>query len=242
MKHWPYYAFLPAVLMLSATAVKASQLDPPCIAASLQTYQSLSSTDPGGCSVGIQNFVSFTFTASEGAAYNAADIEVTPAVGGFEFSLVSGSPFEELSGSTIYDIGYTFYIDPGPSAGTASLGMDPPFGDVTISQYYCADSEIFQSSVAVIPTCSAGSAQILTVNDTNPPTSWTTGVVPLVPPVMDYAQVVTMIDLVGLAGFDGVTGDSFVTDSNNSTTPEPSTVVLAAMGGLLITTLRKRFC
>lgn len=242
-----YYYCLVAALMMAATVARASNLDPVCLPGTLQAYENMSDTDPGGCSIGILNFSNFTFTASEGASYNASDIELTPAIGGFTFSLVTtlGFPtcedgvvcFQAPPGqNAIYDAGYTFYIDPGPMVGNASLGMDPPFGNVMINQYYCADTGLQQFSVGQMPTCTNGdNPTVLSVNDNNPPASWTTGLVPLSPPVTTYANVLTMINLDGPAGFDSVTGDSFVMNA----APEPATLLAVTVGFLALALRRK---
>ena len=100
----------------------------------------------GGCSVGLQNFDNFSFMSSGTGSPlldTSADIELTPAVGGFTFSQVNLAPFAVLLGQTAdYQIGYGFVIDPAPVGTGADLGMDPPVGNVSIDQLYCADSSL----------------------------------------------------------------------------------------------------
>lgn len=216
----------------TAYAGNATILGPACVPGSLQSYIALDAT--GGCSIGIEEFSGFDFQTSANAAYTAADILLTPAMGGFTLTQTSGAPcsgsgapcFQVASGLIdIYDIFYDFVIDPGPRGSTADLGMDPPFGDVTINQFYCAGRGLVLSALGGVPTCvtpGQHGAQELTVTDQNPPTSWNTGVVPLNPQVDKFASVLTQIILNGTsgpAGFDSVTGDT-------NLTPEPSTFLL----------------
>jgi hypothetical protein len=200
----------------TAYAGNATILGPACMPGTLQSYIDLNQT--GGCAIGIEEFSAFAYTASE--------ILVTPATGGFSFSQISGTPFQVLLPQVdIYDIFYNFVIDPGPRGSTADLGMDPPFGNVTINQFYCAGRGLVLSTLSGAPTCvtpGQHGPQLLTVNDTNPPASWNTGPVPLNPAIDQFANVLTQIILdgtAGPAGFDGVTGDT-------SLTPEPSTFLL----------------
>jgi hypothetical protein len=250
---------LAALMISGGISAQAANLDPVCMPGTLASYEALNSTDPGGCSIGMLNFTNFTFNSSgTGAIYNANDIFLTPATGGFTFTQTSGTTappcdllttcFQTAAGTTaLYDIGYTFIIDPGPQVDSASLGMDPPFGDVSIFQAYCPDSTLSLNSdnnpqCTVVGNLAAGgtfSPQRLTVNDNMPPTSWTTGVVPLVPPVINFADVLTRIDLNGtngVAGFDAVTGDAFVTDP----TPEPFSALLT-VSGLVALVFRRRW-
>jgi hypothetical protein len=250
---------LMAIAVLIAPALFAGQLAPVCMQDTLADYIN-NSTE---CSIGIQNFDGFTFSATgSGTPDTAADIELTPATGGFTFSQVSTGPMMSpisvaLSETAQYLIGYDFQIDPAPVAGAADLGMDPPFGNVSIDQYYCADSLVafdsdtggafcyfpettFSNNGAVSTQATAGppSPQDLHVDNTMPTASWNTGVVPLVPPAMNSAGVLTVINLDGTnqllgSGFDSVTGDSFIT-------PEPGTIALGLAGLLAIAISRRR--
>jgi hypothetical protein len=218
----------------TAYAGNATTLGPACVAGTLQSYIDLNSA--GGCSIGIEEFSAFNFESSANAAYTADDIFLTPATGGFSLTQISGpncagsgAPcFQVLLPQVdIYDIFYEFVIDPGPRATDASLGMDPPFGNVTINQFYCAGRGLVLGTLNGVPTCvtpGQHGAQELTVTDLNPPTSWTTGPVVLNPQIDLFANVLTQIILDGTngpAGFDSVTGDT-----NLVATPEPSTFLL----------------
>jgi hypothetical protein len=241
--------FLSAIVLFSGVALQAQPvLDPPCVMGTLTSYLDMD----GGCSVGIQNFFNFTFGSSGtgGATLDTSDnIEVTPATGGFTFTQTDPlAPFSvAMSQTADYQIQYTFEIDPGPAADSASLGMDPPllqpFGAVAINQYYCADSDLMNNFTNAggffcqVPGAGTFAPQDLHVDDTNPPISWSTGLVPLDPVVLDFAGVLTNIFLDGTDGSSGfytVTGDSFLT-------PEPLTVFLALGGLLAIMACRRSF-
>jgi hypothetical protein len=242
-----FLRFLSAAVLVSGAALQAQKapLDQPCVMGTLTSYTNLEV----GCSVGIQNFFSFTFSSSGtgGATLDTSDdIEVTPATGGFTFTQSDPlSPFAvALSQTADYQIMYTFEIDPAPRADQASLGMDPPlmqpFGTVGIDQYYCADS-FFGTDDNGNLNCSYRQSPVqiqhLHVDDTMPPTTWSTGVVPLNPEVLNFAEVLTDISLDGRgnpdgAGFYTVTGDTFLT-------PEPLTSTLT-LGGLLWIMVRRR--
>lgn len=248
-----YFGFMLAGMLLSGTAAKAADCAPGTLASYIAS---------NGCVNGIEFFTFQPLTTSgTGVAYSASNIEVDPvsfsdnASAGFVFCLVQGTagcsnvtnPFEVASGLTaIYDISYLFSFVVDPMGTNSSLGMDPPFGNVSINQYYCADAGLTQASPTATPICNAMGhsfgPQTLNVNDNNPPTSWNTGIVPLNPVINESASIVTMINLNGTngaAGFDSVSGADYV--DNFLPSPEPSAMVLAA-GGLLALALRRRLC
>jgi hypothetical protein len=252
-----YSAFIVlAGLLLSGTAASA-QTSGICTAGTLASYIA-----SNGCVNGIEFFTFQPLTTSgNGVVYSASNIEVDPVSfsdgesAGFTFCIVQSMPgcsnvtlpFEVATGETAtYDIAYLFSFVIDPRGTQASEGMDPPFGDVSINQYYCADAGLTQSSPVATPICNAMGhsfgPQTLNVNDNNPPASWNTGIVPLNPVINESASIVTMINLNGIngaAGFDNVTNANYV--DNFVPSPEPSAIVLAA-GGLLALALRRRFC
>jgi len=237
-RFFPYAAILAA--LASGGALQASNLADPCVTQSLQAYIAL---DGGQCSVGILNFSDFTFTSSgTGGAtlLTASQIELSPAGdgdlgGGFTIAPVGPATFSVALGQTAtYVIDWFFLIDPGPRADGASLGMDPPFGDVTITQSYCNDS--FFSTGPNGGTVCTGRA------DPSSPQSLQVTTIPPVltdsiffdPAAQNFASVRTIITLNGTngpSGFDSLTGTASVIDPS---TPEPVSSALAA-GGLLVT-------
>lgn len=257
MTHRIYFGFIVAAMLIPGTARSETVLSGTCTAGTLASYIASS-----GCVNGIEFFTFQPLTTSgDGVTYSASNIEVDPlsypdgASAGFTFCVVQSTPgcsvitqpFEVSAGDTaIYDISYLFSFITDPAANNASLGMDPPFGNVSINQYYCANAGLTQSSPTATPLCNGNgfsfSPQTLNVNNNNPPSSWDTGVVALNPPITQNASIVTMINLDGTngpAGFDSVAGSDYV--DSFLPTPEPSALFLAA-GGLLTLALRRRFC
>ena len=254
MTHRIYFGLIVAAMLFSGTAATAQTT---CAPGTLASYIA-----SNGCVNGIEFF---TFnplsSAGNGVVYSASNIEVDPisysdgASAGFTFCIVQSMPgcsdvtlpFQVAAGDTAtYDISYLFSFVTDPVGTNANLGMDPPFGDVSINQYYCADAGLTQSSPTATPICNADghsfAPQTLSVNNSNPPTSWDTGLVPLSPVINNSASIVTMIDLDGAngaAGFDSSSGSDYV--GNFVPNPEPSAIVLAA-AGLLGLALRRRFC
>jgi hypothetical protein len=203
--------------------------------------------------VGILNFSGFSFSSSGTAGdslYTASQIGVTPvftegSMTGFAFGHFGDGPFQVDAGLTAnYIIDYSYVIDAGPVGGAADLGMDPPFGNITITQDICADSHLTFSASGE-PQCTVFSdfsvstvPQTLSVNDTNPPTSWTAHL-DLNPPVLSFATVRNTIHLDGAqggAGFDSLMSTGTIVNS----APEPMSSALCLGGLLAVGILRKR--
>lgn len=252
MTYRTHFGLIVAAMLLSGTAATAQTCAPGTLAAYIAS---------SGCVNGIEFFTFNPLTsAGNGVVYSASNIEVDPvsysdgASAGFTFCIVQSMPgcgdvtlpFQVAAGDTAtYDISYDFSFVTDPAGNNASLGMDPPFGDVSINQYYCADGGLTQSSPTATPICNAGghsfAPQTLTVNNNNPPTSWT-DFAALNPPINEFASIVTMINLNGsngMAGFDNGSGSDYV--GSFVPNPEPSAIFLAA-GGLLALALCRRFC
>jgi hypothetical protein len=241
------FAGILAGAILAVPALNAGSLASPCVAGTLATYEdSLAVTGgPFVCSVGIDNFTGFTSSGG----LDATNVEITPVPasgdgGGFMLSALNSSVFTVAAGDTAtYDVDWSFVVDVGPQADAASLGMDPPIGNVTITQEYCTDA-LFNSD----GVCESRDIQSLAVSA--PPCFSNPVIDPAdcmstlaFQPLLDSAGVKTIITLNGvdtLAGssFDSLTG----TASNINPAPEPATYS-AALGGLLLmaTGLRRRY-
>jgi hypothetical protein len=219
-----------------------------CPSATLAFYQvNFSSSTPGSpdgpCANGILNFSGFGFNSS-GSPVSALlgnnDIDLSPLgpplgqTGDTGFS-ISGMSVGARQTAT-YVIDWFFAIDAGPSASGADLGMDPPFGSVTITQDYCVDSFITAYGAGSTPTCYSGNAppiQSLTVTTSVPNAS-----IIFSPQALNFADVRTIIQLNGGttgAGFDSLTGESTI-----SVAPEPGTVMFAFAGLSMLCFLRRR--
>jgi hypothetical protein len=254
-------SFLLPALLFAAISLHATSLAPRCIANTLSAYERINSDSV--CSVGILNFDSFTFASTgtgDAVPLTASQIELTPCngviagdlgggcfvnptsrSGGFSISaLNSSNPFSVGAGQTeTYTIDWRFIIDTGPEDAGASLGLDPVFGGVNVTQTYCVDSFLNPTPcttrfadrlVTVAP-------QTISVDNTNPPSSLFNSVT-FGNPGLFFADVQTVITLTGGsggAGFDAVTGTAAIVD-----TPEPAAFLLVASGLLLLGALRKR--
>lgn len=245
-------------MLCFASALSAGSLAPGCPTpdAPLTTYLTRVTPPnsdlsiPFECSVGILNFTNFSFNATGDLTnpLTSDEIKVTPEAngnlgGGFAFSAEDpvNRPFVVGPGQTeTYMIDWLVVIDPGPFMSSADLGMDPPFGTVTITQKYCGDGNTDGPNF-----CSTG-FQPLTVSSppcTDPllhPENCTT-TLNFNPTIQQFAEVITTITLTGGtdlgAGFDSLTGTSSVVDPN---APEPGTVFLGAGVLLSLVYARKR--
>jgi hypothetical protein len=228
------------VLLACSWGLQASSVFSPCVSGTVQSYESLSANG-GACTIGILVFSGFDFSSAgtDPTLDTAAGITLTPTAGGFTFTQ-TGPPGTQLQvglGETaIYNIGWHYFIDPGPRAGGSDLGMDPPFGDATITQFFCNDSSLSQDGPTATPFCSpntfvalsadvviSSAPQSLFVHNPSPLTAH----LDFNPPATQFADVLTSIVLDGTvapAGFDSVIGTvTIVTDA----APEPSTSFLA---------------
>jgi len=182
------------------------------------------------------------------SSYTADRIEVTPEPigegGGFVFSLCSQTcgpdiplePFTAAPDTTVnfgIDYNWRFFID--PFSDSASLGMDPPFGDVLITENICVDPFVGNIEVG---GC-AGGAYSFFVDDTNPPASWNK-TIPISPPARNGENIALAFLLTGGttgAGFDSLSATYGVVDT---LAPEPVSAVLG-LGGLVAIVIRRRY-
>jgi hypothetical protein len=238
--------------LASVSGLQANNLAPACGTNTLLFYEGYNADSQ--CSVGVLNFQGFIFDASgtgDATLLNASQIEVTPDPsgtlgGGFSFSAVdpSTAPFAVgANQSATYFIDWFFVIDPGPQGMSANLDLDPPFGDVSITQSYCADGTLdgrdscspgFQTLGVSSPPC---------VDPVNDPSSCMATLI-FSPAIMNFAEVTTTIMLTGSstggAGFDSLSGAANVINTtSDSSTPEPVTVFLGLSGLVAIGVVRK---
>jgi hypothetical protein len=233
MRYLSCALFLVGILPASLAAENLSLTK--CPDATLYFYETnfaspVVGAENGPCSSGILNFSQFTFQAFGEGAVGADQINLSPIDPG---TAELGSTGFTISGLTAdagqsltYVIDWYFAIDAGPRAGGASLGMDPPYGDVTITQSYCVDSFMSEYSPngfsCGVPGAEFGSPpQSLTVTVPNPDATIT-----FRPEALSFADVRTVIQLNGGqtgAGFDMVSGATNIYDP---TVPEPATLLL----------------
>lgn len=238
--------------------------------ATLQSYEDQFSSFSTPCANGILNYSNFYFepyASSNGTPLDASQIELSPigtpdqtGVTGFSITGLGGGPISVQPGEDeTYVIDWLFVIDAGPIAGGASLGMDPPSGDITITQYYCLDSNFQggQTYDGSPPTCTTSvegtnpDVQTLTVSTNNPADICDDqgdlcDSITFNPAAQDYADVMTVIQLDGTsqsacpdgegACFGSINGNSQI----DPAAPEPGTLLLIAAPLLLFGFLRRR--
>jgi hypothetical protein len=246
MMNRQFLLFAPLFLTISASPLLASTDFSGCGTASLQSYIG-SACEVGKESGGILVFGNFNFFISSGNTdLSAADITVSPITdglgGGFNFT--GFTDFPVAAGQEVtFEIDYSLLIDPGPVVTGMDMGMDPPFGSVSITQIVCTDPVFVGNEVEVGNAVGGGprcnSVQSFSVDDIDPPTSWNSHL-DLDPTIQNSANVRILFDLVGGttgAGFDGVTA----TNTAVSPVPEPFSLTLGSAGlGALILLRRRR--
>lgn len=252
-----------AALLVLATTLHANGLSlTPCTTDTLADYQSNFGVGSDTCSNGILNFNFFNFQVydpSGGTPLGPSQIDLTPVgtpdqtgVTGFGITGRNNSPITAAPGQDVtYVIDWDFVIDSGPIAGGAHIGMDPPSGDITITQYYCLDSNFAdgQTYDGSAPTCSESlegtipDVQTLTLSTLNPDDVCDEvdycASITFDTPAQEYANVMTVIQIEG--GTDGATFDSIDGDSQiDPATPEPGTLLLIPPALLFLFFIRRR--
>jgi len=217
----------------SFSSMFAGSTLPSCGTESLASYITGTAFPPstGGCAIGILDYYNFSYIMGTGPAASA--LEVTPTASGFNFSLASGTPITAAPGQTVtFEVDYQIVIDPAPIVTGGDLNLDPPAGDVTVTEYFCNDISYVGSGL-----CLGGSTpDTLQVTTANPSAS-----IVFPDPATKSQQVGIVFKLVGGANgasFDGLDADSTVL----TFTPEPASTGL--LTGLLLLAggykLRKR--
>jgi hypothetical protein len=169
----------------------------------------------------------------------AGAITLTPEAGGFSFTQSNGQPFTASAGEIVqFEIDYNIIIDPAPILAGADNSVDPPTGNVTITEFFCNDSQyVFEG------TCLTGflsnPVQALSVG-TIPPLALSASIT-FTTPAKAFQGVGVLFTLNGTNGassFDGVDATSVVVVGD---APEPAACFLAGLGLLVGSyTLRKR--
>jgi hypothetical protein len=217
-------AVLPAAFLLSALGLLGSTVGTtPCSSGTLASYSTSYAYAPPllGCSIGILDYSNFTYVGLQNAPA-ASDIAVAPASSGngFMFSQVGGSPFVANGDIVQFAIYYNIFIDPAPVIPGASTHLDPPVGNVSITEYFCNDSVLYPGNTSCFPPTSP--AYSLTVTTASPDASITFN-----PPAMQTQTVgviFTLNGLTGIASFDGLETDTAV-----AAAPEPASFALVGL-------------
>jgi len=199
----------------SVSTAFAGPVLPNCGADTLQNYITLTANPPttGGCAIGILDYYDFSYHLVSGGL-QASSIAVTPLSTGFSFGALSG-PVSVAAGQTLqFEIDYDLVVDPAPIITGDKLKIDPPQGDVTITEYFCNDLTYMYTG-----SCEFGfQPQSLTVGspDSNYPSQAS---IAFDPPATTQ-QVGILFTLVG-----GANGASFDSLDSSSTVEEGSFVV-----------------
>jgi len=217
-----FKAVFPAVFLLSAMSVLGSTAGTtPCGTATLATYESSYAPPSLGCSIGVLDYSNFTYEALQNAP-SAANLELSPSTSGtgLNFSQVGGAPIAANGDIVQFAIYYNIFIDPAPVIPGADSHLDPPVGNVSITEYFCNDSVLYPGTTSCFPPTSP--AYSLTVTTASPNASVTFN-----PPATQYETVglvFTLNGLTGVASFDGL-------DANNDVTiaPEPASFALVGL-------------
>jgi hypothetical protein len=214
---------LPVVLAMSAISVFGSSVGTtPCTAGTLATYSSSFAPPSLGCSIGVLDYSNFSYQGLQNAPASS-DIEVTPSgsgSNGFSFSQVGGAPFSASGEIIQFAIYYNIVIDPAPVIPGADTHLDPPVGNVSITEYFCNDLTLQSPAHVCFPGESP--AYSLTVTTAAPNASVT-----FHPPATNFQTVEILFTLDGTHGtasFDGLDTNTLVADA--SIAPEPASLFL----------------
>lgn len=196
-----------------------------CSSDTLSNYSN-NLTFPSGCAIGILDYSTFSYHPISNAPL-ASDIVVTPSGQGFDFTQAGNKPFIANTGQIVqFEIDYNILIDPAPLIGGARLRLDPPSGDVSITEFFCNDGQYFFSG-----RCFGSPVNTLKVG-TIPPLSLTNSIA-FPDPAQRFQEVGILFTLDGTNGpssFDGLEADSSVIYP----TPEPE---VALISGFLFSAL-----
>jgi hypothetical protein len=226
-------AFVFAVYTPTAMAI------PVCTTSSLSAYIALNTT--GGCTVGDLTFLRFTAPTPTitGSPTVASDSQIilTPILtadgGGFAFSASSGDTnlfsISSPSGTTSVTYYINYSVDPAPVVAGSDLTLDPPFGNVSVTQVYC-------TSDVLVDNCALGveSQQTVTTASTNSSITF--------PDPSSFVDIATDISLSATpgnpAGFDSI--NASVSTAAVTNVPEPSSVLMLSAGSLALLSLLRR--
>ena len=215
-----YKLLLPFFMLGSIMTVAGSPLAP-CGSATLDSYIANSTFPGGGCAIGILDYYTFSYHAVSNAPADT-DILVTPSGQGFSFTRADGQPFIAAAGQIVkFEIDYNILIDPAPVLGGGDLSLDPPSGNVVVTEYYCNDSIYVYTG-----TCFGSTVNTLSVG-TLPPFSLTASIT-FPDPAQRFQATGILFTLDGTNGpsqFDGLESTLTVLDA----VPEPRTTLLMSL-------------
>jgi hypothetical protein len=191
---------------------------PACPTDSLANYVTNTFSPPGGCAIGVLDYFDFSYHPLSNAPLASA-IQVTPFGAGFSIGPVSAA-----AGVTVqFEIDYDIVIDPAPIITGGDLGLDPPTGNVVVTERFCNDTSYTFAS----GTCLGGVApETLTVGTLPPnPISARINFVHPATVSQQVGIVFTLTGGTGGASFDGLNAASVV----NIPEPAPAAGLLLGM-------------
>jgi hypothetical protein len=200
----------------------------------------------GRVSDGGLDITNFTYSGPEGADGSitvSPDVTASGLGGGFTFSGTGFAP-QAVGTQQTYIIDYTYVIDPGPIGAGMSMNMDPPTGDVVITEDLCIDATFTVSNGTTVcqgPNGGIFNAQTLSVNTATPTNEF--GTTALNPVVAEFETANLQFTFV-VGGPDATEPSAFGELIANNTVvdpaPEPLTSALG-FGGLLAIGLFRRY-
>jgi hypothetical protein len=218
-----------------------------CQSAFLSVYdgESFGTCVIGPTSDGGLDISHFTYSGPQGADQSIFLSPDNPGLGGgFTFS---GFATQAPGTQQTYVIDYTYVIDPGPIGAGMSMTMDPPTGDVVITEDLCIDATFTVSNGTTVcqgPNGGIFNAQTLSVDTAT--VSNETGTTALNPAVAEFETANLQFTFVvggpdadgAISQFGTLQADTMVVDP--SAAPEPLTSALS-FGGLLAIGLFRRY-
>jgi hypothetical protein len=181
---------------------------PVCTTASLSTYLGLDTT--GGCTIGDFTFFRFTAptpttTGSPTVASNS-QIYITPIVtasgAGLSFSATDGEnnlfAISSPSGTTAVTYFIDYSVDPAPIILGSDLDIDPPYGNVSVTQTYC-------TADVLVDGCALGTESQQTVANPSPLSS-----------VISFTNPSSFVDIATSITLSATPGDPAGLDSVNA--------------------------
>lgn len=244
------FALAAGLITLGAAlqAGSVSGLACPGTPTSLSAYQTNFATFSQRCDVGILSYYDFQFqslmlTASPVDNFNNL-IQVSPSVSGsglfFSSAYVDAASMFAATGLTSVKYAIQYIVDPAPIIGGEQLSLDPPLGDILITEYVCKDAKFYGSIGVSPPTCETGaSPYTLTVY---PPLQYFDTVMFGSSPaaLLHVRQIIEIgmnpsLNPDPYTGFDGTGSDQIL-----SNIPEPWNFPLVALGLLGVWNARRK--
>jgi hypothetical protein len=208
-----------------STAFAGSSL-PSCGVASLASYITTTANPPasGGCAIGILDYFDFSYHPVSNAPLASA-INVSPSVNGSGFSF---GPVTAAAGQTVqFEIDYDLFIDPAPIITGDNLGLDPPTGNVVVTEYFCNDISYIGGGLCAL----SQPAPSLTVGTPGTGFPYPSATITFAHPATTSQNVGIVFTLTG--GATGASFDGLDTVSLISGVPEPASAG-GLLGGLLV--------